>query len=172
MFRRDFFRLAQNNFLAILFLRVMTACGAEQAYTTNGRTNDDDAKPKNNDGDDPGNNPGDDTDPGEEEPVEYVTMYDTYAMALYFGGELGPKTGEVLVDYVIANEVVNKDFWHGHGGKQHKFQLLPEHFEQLKQGKKVTIETTEVDGHTHNLFIDPNDPKWRMPGAQPRQVPK
>lgn len=173
MFRRDFFRFINLNILALLTFR-LTACGSEdpstRKYATSGvGDSNDDALPENP-------TPVDDNIPDEkpedEEPVEYVTMYDQYAMAMYFGGELGPKTGEIKVDYIIANKQVNMEFWHGHGGKQHKYVLLPEHFEQLKQGKKVTIETTSVDSHTHKLFIDPNDPKWRLPGAQPIQVPK
>lgn len=174
MFRRDFFQFININILALLAFR-LTGCGSEDSasrkYTTNGiSAGGDDALPENPTPDD-NNIP--DVDPEEDDaPVEYVTMYDQYAMALYFGGELGPKTGVIKVDYILANKQVNMEFWHGHGGKQHKYVLLPDHFEQLKQGKKVTIETTSVDSHTHKLFIDPIDPKWRLAGAQPIQVPK
>lgn len=99
-----------------------------------------------------------------------VTLYDTYAMALYFDGSLGPKTGVMKVDYVKKNEPVTLRFWHGHGGESHFFTLTPDHFSEVKKLKKVTIETTEVASHTHKLFIDPNHPKYRVPGALPVEV--
>ncbi len=102
----------------------------------------------------------------------FVTMYDTYAMATYFDGSLGPKTGIIKVDYILANKDVEIEFWHGHGGKQHRYTVKPEHFAELKLGKRVVIETTAVDSHTHKLFIDPNDSRYRVPGAPPVQVPK
>lgn len=100
-----------------------------------------------------------------------VIMYDTYAMALYMDGGLGPKTGTIKVDYILANESVTLDFWHGHGGRVHKFTLTPEHFSEMKKLKKVTLETTVVDSHKHKLFIDFGDSKWRVPGAKPIHVP-
>lgn len=101
----------------------------------------------------------------------FVTLYDTYAMALYMDGSLGPKTGIIKVDYILANQIVPMEFWHGHGGRNHKFVLLPEHFAQLKRMERVYIETDIVQDHKHKLFIDPVDPRWRVPGAQPIQVP-
>lgn len=103
---------------------------------------------------------------------ERVVLYDTYMMALYMDGGLGPKTGIMKVDYVLKNEPVTLKFWHGHGGKDHYFTLLPEHFAALKKLTKVTITTTVVDSHTHKLFIDPKDPKWRVPGAVGVEVPE
>ena len=100
-----------------------------------------------------------------------VTMYDTNAMALYFDGGLGPKTGIIKVDYILANKDVDLQFWHGHGGVYHRFTVTPAHFADLKKMKKIYIETTEVESHTHKLFIDPIDPQWRVAGAQPVQVP-
>ncbi len=100
-----------------------------------------------------------------------VILYDCHAMALYFDGGLGPKTGVIKVDYILGNAPVEMEFWHGHGGKQHRFTLLPEHYLQIKQLKKVTIETTQVDGHAHKLFIDFNDSRWRVAGAKPIAVP-
>ena len=91
-------------------------------------------------------------------------------MALYMDGSLGPKTGVIKAEYLIKNEPVTLVFWHGHGGKNHQFTLLPEHYTSLKQSKKVVILTTSVDGHTHKLFIDPNDPKWRVPGVKPTEI--
>jgi hypothetical protein len=100
-----------------------------------------------------------------------VILYDTYAMALYFDGGLGPKTGIVKVDYILKNQPVTLEFWHGHGGKSHFYTLTPDHFAELKKLKKIYVETTAVASHTHKLFIDPVDPKWRVPGAQPVPVP-
>jgi hypothetical protein len=100
-----------------------------------------------------------------------VTLYDTNAQALYFDGSMGPFTGVVRVAHVLANAPVTIDFWHGHGGVQHRYTLLPEHFAQLKRLQRVTLETTEVDGHRHKLFVDPVDPRYRVPGATPVAVP-
>lgn len=100
-----------------------------------------------------------------------VILYDTNAMALYYDGSLGPKTGVIKVQYILDNVEVTLDFWHGHGGKQHQFTLTPKHYTDLKALKKVTIETSKVDGHTHTLFIDPNDKRYRVPGAKPIPVP-
>lgn len=100
-----------------------------------------------------------------------IIMYDTNAMALYYDGGLGPKTGVITVDYILKNEPVTLQFWHGHGGVSHKFTLLPEHYEQFKKLKKVYVETTVVESHKHKLFIDFSDPKWRVPGAKPIPVP-
>lgn len=103
-------------------------------------------------------------------PREEVVLYDTYAMALYFDGGLGPKTGIIKVDYILKNEPVPMTFWHGHGGKNHQFTLLPEHYIDFKAQKKTFIQTTIVDGHSHKLFVDFSDPKWRVPGAKPVPV--
>ncbi len=102
---------------------------------------------------------------------DYVTLYDFYAMALYMDGSLGPKTGIIRVDYILAGKELKFTFWHGHGGKSHEFELLPEHYLALKQKRKVYLETTLVEGHKHRLFLDPMDPKWRVPGAEPVEVP-
>ena len=54
---------------------------------------------------------------------ETVVMYDTHAIALYFDGTMGPKTGIIYVDYILDNVPVTLLFWHGHGGKRHEFTL-------------------------------------------------
>jgi hypothetical protein len=100
-----------------------------------------------------------------------VTLHDTYAMALYFDGGLGPRTGTIRVMDVAAGVTLPKDFWHGHGGQLHRYTVLPEHFQALKRRERVMIQTTEVDGHSHMLFIDPVDPQWRVEGAQPQTIP-
>ncbi len=100
-----------------------------------------------------------------------VILYDVYAMALYFDGGLGPRTGTIRVSDVAAAVTLPKDFWHGHGGQLHRFTVLPEHFTKLKRRERVMIQTTEVDGHSHMLFIDPVDPQWRVEGAQPQSIP-
>ncbi len=102
----------------------------------------------------------------------YVTLYDMYAIATYFDGGIGPETGTVTVAMVDANLPVNFVFWHGHGGKNHQFTLMPEHFQSIRDLKKTWVETTSVDGHSHKLFIDPVDPRWRVPGAEPVRIRK
>jgi hypothetical protein len=100
-----------------------------------------------------------------------VKLHDTYAQALYLDGTYGPLTGVVTVDAVIAGLAVTIDFWHGHGGQLHRYTLEPEHYEALKQGQRVTIGTTTVDGHAHTLFVDPLDESYRVPGAPDVEVP-
>jgi hypothetical protein len=100
-----------------------------------------------------------------------VTLYDVYAMALYFDGSLGPRTGTIRVADVSASVTLPKEFWHGHGGQLHRYTVLPEHFMALKRRERVMIQTTEVEGHSHMLFIDPVDPQWRVEGAQPQTIP-
>jgi hypothetical protein len=100
-----------------------------------------------------------------------VTMHDTYAQALYLDGTKGPLTGVIHVAYVIAGTSITFDFWHGHGGVLHRYTLEATHFEKLKQGMRVTLGTTTVDGHAHTLFIDPLDESYRVPGAPDVEVP-
>jgi len=103
---------------------------------------------------------------------EFVTLYDTYAMATYFDGSLGPRTGIVTVDMIIAGVDVDMDFWHGHGGNQHRFRVTTADLRKMNCLQKVFIETTVVDSHTHKLFVDFSDPRWRVANAQPVRVPK
>lgn len=100
-----------------------------------------------------------------------VKMHDTYAQALYLDGSLGPLTGIVTVASVIAGATVTMDFWHGHGGQLHRFTLEPAHFDKLKQGERVTVGTTTVEGHAHTLFVDPRDERYRVEGAPDQDVP-
>jgi hypothetical protein len=99
-----------------------------------------------------------------------VTMHDTYAQALYLDGTHGPLTGVVAVSDLVAGTAITLDFWHGHGGQLHRFTLEPQHFDELKQGHRVTVGTTTVDNHAHTLFIDPLDEEYRVPGAPDVEV--
>ncbi|HTL34099.1 MAG TPA: hypothetical protein VL326_13310 [Kofleriaceae bacterium] len=131
-----------------------------------------DAPPPSPDGPD-GNDP--------EEPVgdagvdacvqKTVKMHDTYAQALYYDGTNGPLTGVVTTAQVIVGVVLTMDFWHGHNGVNHRFTLGPQDFADLKVGKRITVGTTTVDGHSHTLFIDPKDEGYRVPGAPDVDVP-
>ena len=96
-----------------------------------------------------------------------ITLYDTNAMALYFDGGLGPKTGVIKVQYVIDNQPVKLKFWHGHGGIDHQFTVTPDDFKTLKKLKRATVTTDIVEDHSHKLFIDPVDPRYRVAGAKP-----
>ena len=100
-----------------------------------------------------------------------VTLYDTYAMALYFDGGLGPRTGVIRVADVAAGTDLAMDFWHGHGGQLHRFTVTASHFAALRRRERVMVETTEVDSHRHLLFVDPTDPRWRVEGAAPQTIP-
>lgn len=100
-----------------------------------------------------------------------VTLHDTYAMALYLDGSLGPRTGIIRVAAVAAGTDQPMDFWHGHGGALHRFTVTSAHFAALRRRERVMIETTEVESHRHMLFIDPVDPQWRVEGAMPQTIP-
>lgn len=95
----------------------------------------------------------------------FVHLHDTNAQALYLDDTLGPLTGIIRVDDVVAGTALTLDFWHGHGGVRHRFTLEPTHFDALKRGERITVGTTLVDGHAHTLFIDPVDETYRVPGA-------
>ena len=94
-----------------------------------------------------------------------VTLHDTHAQALYFDGTYGPTTGIVRVADMVAARELTLEFWHGHGGRNHAFTIRPTDFEALRRGERVTLVTTEVDSHSHMLFIDPVDARWRVEGA-------
>ncbi len=100
-----------------------------------------------------------------------VTLYDMHAMALYLDGGLGPRTGIVRVADIAAGVEQPRDFWHGHGNQLHRFTITPAHFAALRRRERILIETTEVDGHRHTLFVDPTDPQWRVEGAAPQTIP-
>lgn len=102
---------------------------------------------------------------------EHVMMHDTHAQALYFDGGHGPHTGIIRVEWIVAGDAVELAFWHGHGGVDHRFTVRPEHFAALTRGERVTLETSEVEGHSHRLFIDPVDERWRVAGAEDVRVP-
>jgi hypothetical protein len=108
---------------------------------------------------------------GDADATAFVVLYDTYAQALYLDGTYGPKTGIIRVVDIAAGSDKVYDFWHGHGGQLHRFTLTAVHFATLKQKKRVSVTTTIVDSHQHTLFVDPVDPMWRVPGAQPIKVP-
>jgi hypothetical protein len=101
------------------------------------------------------------------EGVKTIELYDCNAQALYLDETLGPLTGVILVEYIIAGEAITLEFWHGHGGQQHAFTLGAEQFAQLRRGERTYVTTTEVDSHQHTLFIDPLDPTYRVEGALP-----
>jgi hypothetical protein len=100
-----------------------------------------------------------------------VPMHDTHAQALYLDGSLGPLTGIIEVEYVIAGVTITLDFWHGHGGQQHRYTLTPAELDALKTGQRVYLTTTEVDGHMHMLFVDPLAEEYRVDGAPDVPVP-
>lgn len=99
-----------------------------------------------------------------------VSLHDTNAQALYFDGSYGPTTGVITVDQVVAGATLDLEFWHGHGGNIHRFTVSSADLGRLARGERVTLTTTEVDGHSHMLFIDPVDERWRVSGASDRTV--
>lgn len=104
--------------------------------------------------------------------VEYIEFYPLYAMATYFDGSLGPVTAEIT-SVQMTNEMDEElMYWHGHGGRSHTFTLSKFDKNQILGGRKVVIETSTVDGHTHKLFIDPTDKQWRIVGAEMVKIPR
>lgn len=99
-----------------------------------------------------------------------VLLYDTYAQALYLDGTYGPTTGVIRAVDMGVGADKRYDFWHGHGGIRHRFTVTAAHFAELRRKTRVSITTTIVEGHQHTLFIDPVDPRWRVPGATPISV--
>lgn len=75
------------------------------------------------------------------------------------------------MEQTLEATAVELEFWHGHGGQSHRFTVLPEHFRALARRERVTLETTVVDSHSHRLFIDPVDERWRVEGAEDVRVP-
>ena len=98
---------------------------------------------------------------GSQDPPEQ-TYPDVEAQALYGDGTYGPRTGMIRGEEIAAGVPVTKEFWHGHGGEQHSFTITAEDFAKLQQGEKVTLTTDVVAGHSHKLFIDPIDPRYRV----------
>ncbi|MCA9607612.1 MAG: hypothetical protein KC619_18520 [Myxococcales bacterium] len=99
-----------------------------------------------------------------------VTLHDTNAQALYFDGTYGPTTGVITVDMIAAGEAVELEFWHGHGGVSHRYAVSAADLAALARGERVTLTTSEVEGHSHMLFVDPVDERWRVSGAADRSV--
>jgi len=102
--------------------------------------------------------------------AQTVLVYDTYAQALYLDGTYGPLTGVITGESVRDGVELELEFWHGHGGMNHRFTVTPAHFAALARGEKITIETTEVEDHMHTLFVDPADLEYRVPDSEPVQV--
>jgi hypothetical protein len=59
-------------------------------------------------------------------------------------------------DDVTAGEAKSYEFWHGHGGKNHKFTIDADGFSKLAAGESIEIFTDVVTGHRHALKIDPS----------------
>ena len=104
--------------------------------------------------------------PEEREPIKVVELWNMYAVSLYFEGDEGPYTGDILVEDIIAGVDKEYTFWHGHGGVDHSYTVTAADFAKLKNKEKVTITTDSVGSHTHNLFIDPNEERLRIPGSE------
>lgn len=64
----------------------------------------------------------------------------------------------ILAEDIAAGVEKPYEFWHGHGGRKHKFVVKPEHFLELQQGRAVEIYTDIVEDHRHSLRISPREP--------------
>jgi hypothetical protein len=99
---------------------------------------------------------------------ETVSMYDMYAIASGFEGNVETNHAVIRVDYILTGTAVTLTF--SHDQQDHEFTLFPQHYEALKQGEIVVVDTDKVDGHRHEIVIDPNNPQWRVAGALPTKV--
>jgi hypothetical protein len=90
-----------------------------------------------------------------------VTIYDMEmeGWSTLGSGYLGP-TGELKAQAVKDNKTITLPYVQDDHG--HEFTLTAEHFAALRKGKKISIETTEAQGHTHEVRIDP---KTRVEGS-------
>jgi hypothetical protein len=103
---------------------------------------------------------------------DFIELYDMYIMAMYFDGTTGPKTGIIKAEDILAYKPVDYVFWHGHGGINHEFTFTLDAIDSLKQLKKTYLQTDIVANHSHKIFIDPTDIRYRVPGSKPIKFPK
>lgn len=97
-------------------------------------------------------------------------VHDVHAQALYYDGTHGPLTGTILASEIAAGEAVDRAFWHGHGGMQHRFVVTEDHMRRLALGERVYIETSEVQRHSHTLFIDPVAPEYAVEDGEALEI--
>ena len=102
---------------------------------------------------------------------ETVSMYEFYAMAYFKDGSLGPRAGAMDYKVLSSPKTITMDFWHGHNGVMHTYTLTLEHLAKIKAGEKIELETSIVDGHSHKLFIDSSDERWRVENATLKKIP-
>ncbi len=96
-----------------------------------------------------------------------VTMYDMVieGWSTLGSGFLG-ESGELKAQVVKDNRTVTLPYVQDDHG--HEFTLTPEHFGKLRRGEKVSLMTTEAQGHYHEVRIDP---KNKVQGSQALTMP-
>jgi hypothetical protein len=63
----------------------------------------------------------------------------------------------VMPQELGEGEVLEFDFWHGHGGMTHSFTINGEQFFTLQEVGEVEIYTDVIQGHRHALRLSLND---------------
>ena len=86
--------------------------------------------------------------------VDYAMVQDFHAYNIYFDGTRGPKTGIIKATKMQLGKTVDLEFWHGHGGKNHRFVVTQKEYQQIIRGKVVDIQTDSVQNHTHTVRLD------------------
>lgn len=96
-----------------------------------------------------------------------VTVYDLimYGYSNFSGDRLG-QTGILKATMIRDSEAITLPYTQDRDG--HKFSLTPDDFQKLKEGQKVTVETTVANSHTHKVVIDP---AIRAPNAESIAIP-
>ena len=89
-----------------------------------------------------------------EEGKDFIMVRDFHAYNIYFDGTRGPKTGAIKAIKMQLGKTVDLEFWHGHGGKKHRFKVTQKEFQQIILGKVVDIQTDSVANHTHTVRLD------------------
>lgn len=56
---------------------------------------------------------------------------------------------------IVAGVEKVYEFWHGHGGRQHKFTVTANDFSKLLRGESVEIYTSVVEDHRHSAMVTP-----------------
>lgn len=106
-----------------------------------------------------------------DEPADFTSLY---AFTVYdiqmlgysnlSGGLLG-KNGVLKATVIRDGKDITLPYIQD--GDGHKFTLSAADLDQLKKGIKVSVNTTEANGHTHKVVLDP---KNRAPNAQSVEI--
>lgn len=95
-----------------------------------------------------------------------ITVYDIQMLGYSnLGSGLLGKNGILKATMIRDSKEVTLPYVQD--GDGHKFTISSADFEQLKKGVKVAIDTTEANGHTHKVVIDPSN---KAPNAESVEI--